>query len=453
MTEPSVAGLLRELEQAAAPGLPAPPPPAVGRLRAVTAALLAARPGAVGEYRRFEAVRRRTIAAPPSDLAGRTLLVTGGTGCVGSALLRELVRQRPGRVVSLADRPPVAPVGGVEYLDADVRDARTVDAILGRTRPEIVLHLAAQRDPGRAEREPVAALATNVLGTRNVLAAAERSGVRRFVYASTGKAMRTYTPDVYAGSKRVGEWLMAETAARGRMACSGVRFTHVVDNSIIMRRLRSWSAGGEVIRLHAADTMFYVQSARESARLLLTALGVPADDRFRLHLIRDLGWPVSLLDLALGAMAAAGTVAPLYLAGPDPGYERCAYPGLFDPRYAGELSPLINAIEAPGAEPSRCAEVDVVPMPRPDGEWLTNGLDDLERACRSGDPVAARRAHLDLGRQALTAAAEATEAATLRRVTALTAPHRPAMTAEHRLIDDAFRSALTEPARVPVAAR
>jgi hypothetical protein len=225
-----------------------------------------------------------------------------------------------------------------------------------------------------------------------------------------------------------------------------------VDNSIVMRRLRSWSAAGEVIRLHAPDTMFYVQSARESAQLLLTALGAPPGDRFRLHLIRDLGWPVSLLDLALGAMAAAGTVAPLYLAGPDPGYERCAYPGLFDPRYAGDISPLINAIEAPAAQPSGCAEVDVVPMPRPDGEWLTNGLDDLERACRADDPAAARRAHLDLGRQALTAAAEATPAATLRRVTALTAPHRPAMTAEHRLIDDTFRAALAVPARVPVAA-
>jgi hypothetical protein len=188
--------------------------------------------------------------------------------------------------------------------------------------------------------------------------------------------------------------------------------------------------------------------------LLLAAVGAPPDDKFRLHMIRDLGWPITLLDLALGVMAAAGTVAPLYLAGPDPGYERVAYPGLFDPRYAGELSPLINAIEAPDAEPAASPEVDVVPLPRPGANRLAGGLAGLERACRAGDPVAARRAHRDLGGQALTLAARSTPAATLRRVIALTAPHRPSMTDEHRLIDDAFRAALAaaEGARVPVAA-
>jgi hypothetical protein len=241
------------------------------------------------------------------------------------------------------------------------------------------------------------------------------------------------------------------------MACSGVRFTHVVDNSIIMRRLSSWCARGDVVRLHALDTMFYVQSARESAQLLLTALTAEADDVFRLHLIRDLGWPIALLDLALGTMAAHRTVAPLYVAGPEPGYERAAYPGLFDPRYAGEISPLVNAVEAPDVRPSECPEVDVVPMPRPRPGWLPGGLTDLERACRAGDGAAARHLHHEIGLHVLRAVADAAPAATLRRITRLTAPHRPAMPAEHRLIDDVFRGASTpEPHRgqllVPAAA-
>jgi nucleoside-diphosphate-sugar epimerase len=446
--------LLHRLQRAAPPGQEMLADRTIEHLKALTAELLGTRPGAVDEHGRFAAIRDRTIAPPPhrvgAAVTGRTILVTGGSGCVGHAVLAALTRLRPARLISLADIAPTQRVAGVEYLHGDVRDEPMLGRLFARRRPEVVFHLAAQRDPGRAEREPAAALGTNVLGTRNLLAVAERTGVGRLVYASTGKAMRPYTPDVYAGSKRLGEWLAADTAARGTMACSGVRFTHVVDNSIIMRRLQTWCARGSVVRLHALDTMFYVQSALESAQLLLTALTAPADDVFRLHLIRDLGWPISLLDLALGTMAAHRTVAPIYLAGPEPGYERAAYPGLYDPRYAGELSPLINAIEAPVAVPSPCPEVDVVPMPRPFPGWLPDGLDALERACRDGDDDAARHRHDELGRQVLAAVAETAPPATLQRVTKLTAPHRPSMPAEHRLIDDAFRAALAMPAgRLP----
>ena len=376
------------------------------------------------------------------DMHGRTVLVTGGSGCVGRALLAELASLRPGRLVSLADTAPADPVPGVTYLAGDIRDSAVLRRVFTACRPELVFHLAAQREPGRAEIAPAHALAVNVLGTRNVLAAAERAGVRRFVYASTGKAMRPYTPDVYAGSKRLGEWLVAEAAARGTMACSGVRFTHVVDNSIIARRLDGWCARGDVIRLHAVDTLFYVQSAGESARLLLAALAAPADDVFRLYLIRDLDWPVNLLDLALGAMAARGTVAPLYVAGPEPGYERVAYPGLFDPRYAGDVSPLINALEAPDAVPAECPGVDVVPMPRPRPGWLPGGLSLLDRSCGIGEDARARHESHELGRLVLRATAEAAAPETLRRVVLLTAPHRRSMPVEHRLIDDAFHAAL-----------
>jgi nucleoside-diphosphate-sugar epimerase len=442
---------LHLMAQVAPPGRATLPAATVDVLRGLTAELLAARPGAPAEHRRFAAVRHRSISPPAVPVAqavtGRAVLVTGGTGCVGQALLTRLAALRPGRLVSVAHLPPQRPVPGVRYEHGDVRDAALVRRMLAHHRPQVVFHLAAERAPGRAEAEPAAALATNLIGTRNVLAAAERAGVRRFVYASTGKAMRPYTPDVYAGSKRLGESLVAGVAARGTTACSGVRFTHVVDNSIIARRLRAWCDRGDVVRLHDPDTMFYVQSAGESAQLLLTALTAPPDDVYRTYAIRDLGWPVGLLDLALGAMAARRTVAPLYLAGPEPGYECSAYPGLFDPRYAGGISPLINALEAPSARPSACPQADVVPMPRTPAGWR-DGLADLERACATGDDATARRVHRDLCGRALAETAEAAPPAVLRRITRLTEPHRPSMPDGHRVIDDALRAALArhEPA-------
>ena len=89
-------------------------------------------------------------------------------------------------------------------------------------RYDVVFHLAGQRDPGRAEREVHRTVTTNVLGTGNVLSAVAASGVPQTVLASTGKALRPYSPEVYTASKRIAEWLMYRAAADGQAICSAV---------------------------------------------------------------------------------------------------------------------------------------------------------------------------------------------------------------------------------------
>ena len=84
-------------------------------------------------------------------------------------------------------------------------------------------------------------VSTNVLGTRNVLEAAGAAGVPQVVCASTGKALRPYSPDVYTASKRAAEWVASNVAGRGELLCSAARFTHVLDNSVIYRRLLGWA--------------------------------------------------------------------------------------------------------------------------------------------------------------------------------------------------------------------
>ena len=95
---------------------------------------------------------------------------------------------------------PVHP--GAEYRRADVRDRAGLDALIGEIRPDLVFHVATQRDPGNAEVEVHRAVSTNVLGTRTVLTAAAEAGVPQVVCASTGKALRPYPPDMYTASKR-----------------------------------------------------------------------------------------------------------------------------------------------------------------------------------------------------------------------------------------------------------
>lgn len=413
------------------------------RLAELTSRLLKARPDSIGEMRRYLAVRERTIPVPQEKVraavAGRRVVVTGGSGCLGTALLEQLVTLDPAELISAAITPAEREVPGVRYAPLDVRDRQAVEELFDAHRPHLVFHLAAQRDPGLAERQVTRTVHTNVLGTHIVAGAAERTGVERFVYASTGKALRPWTPDVYAASKRMGEWVTSQVAARGRMTCSGVRFTHVVDNSIVLARIRRWCEEGDAVRLHSPDTLFYTQSALESAQLMLTALVEAARPHLRLCMIRDLGWPVSLLDLALGVIAETGGTAPLYVAGYEPGYEEEPYPGLYDPMLAGEVSPLINAMEAHIVEESSSPAVDVVPVRPVPAEGLTRQLLDLEERCLAGDEAAVRKifsaASWDLFVQTVRAAATST----VDRIVRITQPYRDRLSPEHLEMDDVFR--------------
>jgi FlaA1/EpsC-like NDP-sugar epimerase len=321
------------------------------RLRLLTRALLAARSDAQREYGRFLAHSQRSLAVPGSDLnrwlRGKTVLITGGTGCIGSKLMTEVYRQCPGRLVSVSrgSTSRWVRLGGAECVTADIRDRASLTAVFNDVRPDVVFHVAAQRDPGLAEHEVKRTVTTNVLGTRNVIAAATEFEVPQVVCASTGKALRPYSPDVYTASKRIAEWLLAQAAERGGTAYSAARYTHVVDNSIICQRLVDWCSGG-VIRLHGADIAFYIQSALESAQLLLGAGLGARPGALWVHASTDLGWPISLLDLALGVLARAGSPTPIYFSGYDRGYESMSFPGLYDPLTAGDVSPLLSAFEA-----------------------------------------------------------------------------------------------------------
>jgi Polysaccharide biosynthesis protein len=302
----------------------------------------------------------------------------------------------------------------------------------------VVFHLAAQRDPGLAECEVHRTVTTNVLGTRQVIAAAEEAQVSHLVFASTGKALRPYSREVYTASKRAAEWLVADAARRGAITCAAARFTHVIDNSIIYQRLLGWCGGG-VIRLHAADILFYAQSALESAQLLLRAGLAARPGELWAHAITDLGWPVSLLDLALGVLARTGSESPVYFSGYDPGYESKPFPGLYDPETAGEVSPLLSAFEAVHVPQVAGRVTDAFPVLFAPGEQLDASLLALQDACASGDAAAVRAALDTLSWWLLDAMLQRVPHEALARVATLTARFEDELSPTYRRILAAVR--------------
>ncbi|HWG01532.1 MAG TPA: SDR family NAD(P)-dependent oxidoreductase [Trebonia sp.] len=425
-------------------------------LRELTAALMAARPEAPDEYARFLAIAGRGLCLPEAELAcrlgGTTVVVTGGTGCIGSALMGQLAARGPARLVSvsrgLTEGWPRQP--GAEYRHADVTDRQALDRLLAEVRPDIVFHVAAQRSPALAEVEVHRTVSTNVLGTRNVLAAAAATGVPQVVCASTGKALRPYSPEIYTASKRAAEWVSTAAAASGEMLCSAARFTHVIDNSIVHKRLLAWADGATAsgqpdgsrtaLRLHSAEIAFYVQSALESAQLLLLAMLGAAPGEFRIHAIADLGWPLGLLDVALGMLTARNSATPVYISGYDPGYEEVAFPGLYDPLTAGDVSPLLNSFEAMARVTAPCPMVNSFRLDMAPDAAVPKLLGDLDRVCeRTSDSRAVRQALDELSWSLLDATLASADLRTLERSAALSSPHEQTMSPVHRRITRAIR--------------
>ena len=340
------------------------------------------------DYDRYHDTERRQISLCVEALKevheDKTILVTGGTGLIGTVLMRELSRLNPAAIVSLSRglTVPLELVPGVSYQTADITDSARLDEVFDEVKPDIVYHLAANKYPGLAEEAVAATLTTNIMGTENVLASVKKHGVDRLAYASTGKTIRPFSPDTYAASKKASEWLLADFAASNDTLCSAGRFTHVVDHSDFMRRLHGWIDAGDPISLHGAEVSLYVQSATESAQLLMNSTLDAERGNLQVNAIRDLGWPVGLANLALGAIIKTQSEAAIYFSGFKPGYEEESYIDLYDPMTAGDVSPLISSLEAKSAQPSKFSnDVDSFPLSFVSTPQLRQSLQTLKSAC------------------------------------------------------------------------
>ncbi|XPP27848.1 MAG: nucleoside-diphosphate sugar epimerase/dehydratase [Leucobacter sp.] len=246
-------------------------------------------------------------------LQDRVVLVTGAGGSIGSELSRQLARFAP-RELILLDRDETAlqaaqlAISGHGLLDtrdvvlADIRDTEALARIFAERRPEVVFHAAALKHLPMLEQYPDEAWKTNVLGTLNVLRAAQAVGVGTFVNVSTDKAANPTS--VLGHSKRVAEKLTAWMAEQTGQRYLSVRFGNVIGSrgSMLPTFRALIEAGGPVTITHPEVTRFFM-TIPEACQLVIQAGGIGRPGEV---LILDMGEPVSILDVARRMIAQSG---------------------------------------------------------------------------------------------------------------------------------------------------
>ncbi|HEY9666263.1 MAG TPA: polysaccharide biosynthesis protein, partial [Coleofasciculaceae cyanobacterium] len=302
----------------------------------------------------------RTIHLYSSEVSeklnGKIALVTGGEGCVGSDLVKKLVELGAKHVISVdnarcgysLDPKPIAQKEeSVTRYAADVRNYEALNYIFEVEKPELVFHLAAQRQPGLAEKLVRETISTSILGAENIIKLCEKHSVDQCVFSSTGKASRYFTAEVYAASKKLAEWQFAKAVQEGKVTYSMVRFTHTLDNSLVSHQIDEKIKVGPVVNVHAPHRYLTAQNLSEARHLLLNALIFSEPDQLKFFTVTNLGWPTETLEMILYKIVQSGKELPIYFQGLQPGYEEPFFLGQFDYSKPTEIHLLINTLEDP----------------------------------------------------------------------------------------------------------
>ena len=253
-------------------------------------------------------------AALQSFLKGKTVLVTGAGGSIGSELCRQIARYAPRRIVLLdssefalyaidsefRDRFPRVPVAAVI---GDAKDPRRVGTVFARYRPHVVFHAAAYKHvPLMEEENAFEAVVNNVLSTITLARAAQETGTSRFVLVSTDKAVNP--ANVMGASKRLAEMVCQALQAGSRTEFVIVRFGNVLGStgSVVPRFREQIARGGPVTVTHP-EIQRYFMSIPEATQLVLQA-GMMGN-KGEIYVL-DMGEPVKIVDLAKQMIRLSG---------------------------------------------------------------------------------------------------------------------------------------------------
>ena len=331
-------------------------------------------------------LRRRVISGADGItdyLTGRSVLVTGAGGSIGSELCRQVARAGPSSLVLLghgensiydvhAQLAAAFPHVALSAIICDVRDRERIESVFTRVRPDVVFHAAAHKHVPLMEANPEEAVSNNVIGTRNVADAALKCGTQRFVLISTDKAVAPSS--VMGASKRVAEAVVRARAERHGRALVVVRFGNVLGSrgSVVPVFKAQIERGGPISITHP-DMMRFFMTIPEAVDLVLHAGGLGRGGEL---FVLNMGQPVKIVDLAndlIGLSGLSATEIPIVFTGLRPGEK------------------LEERLWEPDADVAPTSHPDILRVTEPDqanSAVIEQILRELEEAVGRQDPMA-----------------------------------------------------------------
>ncbi|WP_026831967.1 nucleoside-diphosphate sugar epimerase/dehydratase [Exiguobacterium undae] len=269
------------------------------------------------------------ISGIKSEIEGRTVLVTGAGGSIGSEICRQIIQFNPTTILLLGHgensiylierelRSLQLPINLVPII-ADVQDRTRLEQVFELHKPHVVFHAAAHKHVPLMEANPFESVKNNVYGTKNVAEVANVFEAERFVMISTDKAVNP--TNVMGSTKRIAEMIVQDLGRRSRTKFAVVRFGNVLGSrgSVIPLFKSQILAGGPVTVTHPDMTRFFM-TIPEASRLVIQA-GILADGGE--VFVLDMGEPVKIVDLAKNMIELSGFTEdemPIAFSGIRPG--------------------------------------------------------------------------------------------------------------------------------------
>lgn len=246
-------------------------------------------------------------------LRGKTILVTGGGGSIGSELCRQIASRNPEKLIIFDIYENNAydiqqelrrkyPDLNLIVLIGSVRSSQRLNEVFAAYRPDIVYHAAAHKHVPLMEDSPEEAIKNNVMGTLQTVQAADRYGAKRFVLISTDKAVNP--TNIMGASKRLCEMIVQMYNHQSKTEFVAVRFGNVLgsNGSVIPLFKNQIKNGGPVTVTHP-DIIRYFMTIPEAVSLVLQAGAFAKGGEI---FVLDMGEPVKILNLANNLIQLSG---------------------------------------------------------------------------------------------------------------------------------------------------
>jgi FlaA1/EpsC-like NDP-sugar epimerase len=247
-------------------------------------------------------------------ITGKTVLVTGAGGSIGSEICRQICRFSPRKLILVGHGENSIYLIDMELRNTtqssieivpvigDIQDRARMFEVMEEHRPDVVYHAAAHKHVPLMEYNPRESVKNNVFGTKNVAEAADTLGVDTFVLISSDKAVNP--TNVMGSTKRIAEMVIQQLSKTSSTKFVAVRFGNVLGSrgSVIPLFKKQILAGGPVTVTHP-DMTRYFMTIPEASRLVIQAGSLARGGEI---FVLDMGEPVKIVDLAVNLIKLSG---------------------------------------------------------------------------------------------------------------------------------------------------